>query len=100
MFKGPLKYLAQTQRTVDSSSKKSKEKRCSIPSVVMLKGYHFLSKVYERVTFSVKNGIWKGKGYGPRDGTSWYKNSLSTPPPGCELGTDHTILSLDALQKI
>ena len=28
----------------------------------MRKGYHFPWKVYERVTFSVKNGILKGEG--------------------------------------
>ena len=28
----------------------------------MRKGYHFLLKVYERITFSVKNGILKGEG--------------------------------------
>ena len=35
-------------------------RRCSVFSVE--KGYHFLWKLYERVTVLVKNGIQKGKG--------------------------------------
>ena len=30
--------------------------------------YHFLRKLYERVIFSVKNGLSQGKGFGPRGG--------------------------------
>ena len=59
--KGLSKYLEQTRLTADSS-KYSGEKFSESCSVGVLKGYHFLWKVCERGTFSIKNGISKGKG--------------------------------------
>lgn len=46
----------------------------------MLMGYHFQWKVYERGSFSVKNGI-KRVGVGHQGRASPYKTLLSSPPP-------------------
>ena len=45
-------------------------------------GYNFLWKVYERVPFSIKNGIEKGKGLDHGGVASPYKTLLSANWPG------------------
>ena len=42
-------------------------------------GYHLSRKVYERDSFSVKNGIWKGKGLD--FGAELVLNFVEYPPP-------------------
>ena len=52
-----------TNQNAFSFFPKGIEKGCSVSTVGVWKEYHFLWKVYQRVTgFSVKNGIYKGNG--------------------------------------
>ena len=57
---GLLKYLEKTHPTANSSKHFEvflKEKFSESRSVGIRNGYNFLWKVYERGTFSIKNGI-------------------------------------------
>ena len=69
-------------RTIEGgSARKGYIFEASVSTVGMRKGYHFLWKVYGRVTFSVKNGILEGVSLdlGER-GSLILENFLEYPP--------------------
>ena len=76
----------------------SNEKFSKSRSGGIRKGCHFLWKVYERGTFSIKNGILKGSRVGPWGGASPYKNLSSSPHPGICL--DKNVLTIATYCKL
>ena len=75
-FRGPFKISwteSPNSQIVKELLKWNWEKRCHNPSLSMSKVYYFPLKVYERGTFFIQNGIWKGK--------VWDLGLVSSPPP-------------------